>query len=119
VARHRRQLLGFISFGTGVDVDLPLFVAHLPALAPLVKGNQAKVIGVYSRSAKTAKTFTDAGKEALHGAPDIPVYSDDSSKDYQLDALLHRSDVQAVVVVLPITVQPDIIRKVIQSTVRA
>jgi len=91
-------------------------IAHLPALAPLIASKEAALVAVYSRSAKTAQTFVDAAKNALSGPPEIPVYSDDSGADRNLDALLKREDVHAVVVVLPIPTQPDVIRKVRRYT---
>ncbi|KAH7102427.1 NAD(P)-binding protein [Auriculariales sp. MPI-PUGE-AT-0066] len=89
--------------------------AHLPALLPLVTSGEANLAAVYSRSAKTAQSFADAWKEALPNAPPLPVYSDDSGGDHDLDALLKRSDVHAVAIVLPIPAQPDVVRKALAA----
>ena len=59
---------------------------------------------VYSRSLKSAKTLeTDDSK--------VDLYSDDSGPGKSLDDLLARSDLHAVILALPIMVQPDAIRK--------
>lgn len=59
---------------------------------------------VYSRSLKSAKTLeVDETK--------VDIYSDDSGADKSLDDLLARTDVQAVIIALPIKSQPDYIRK--------
>ena len=59
---------------------------------------------VYSRSLKSAKTLeTDDSK--------VDLYSDDSGPGKSLDDLLARSDIHAVILALPIMVQPDTIRK--------
>ncbi|KIY03803.1 uncharacterized protein Z520_00494 [Fonsecaea multimorphosa CBS 102226] len=59
---------------------------------------------VYSRSLKSAKTLeVDESK--------VDLYSDDSGAGKSLDDLLARSDIQAVIIALPIKNQPDYIRK--------
>jgi len=45
----------------------------------------------------------------------IAVYSDDSGDDANLDALLQRSDIQAVIVALPINSQPDVILQALKA----
>jgi predicted dehydrogenase len=66
------------------------------------------VKAVYSRSTKSAQLLKD---EAIKTYPNVVLYSDDSGPETTLDKLLSRKDVTAVVVVLPILVQPSIIRK--------
>ncbi|KIW86052.1 hypothetical protein Z517_01446 [Fonsecaea pedrosoi CBS 271.37] len=59
---------------------------------------------VYSRSLKSAKTLeVDESK--------VDLYSDDSGVGKSLEDLLARSDIQAVIIALPIKNQPDYIRK--------
>ncbi|KAF8607265.1 oxidoreductase family protein [Ceratobasidium sp. AG-I] len=82
--------------------------AHLPALAAL--GSEKVVLkAVYSRSKSSASTLAEFAKERLGAAEAIPVYSDDGSQEGGLDTLLSRSDIQAVIVVLPLTQQPEIV----------
>ncbi len=59
---------------------------------------------VYSRSLKSAKTLVE-------GTSDVDLYSDDSEMGRSLDDLLSRSDIQAVIIALPILNQPTYIRK--------
>ncbi|KAJ6534672.1 oxidoreductase family protein [Mycena vulgaris] len=86
--------------------------AHLPALLAL--GTDAPALrAVYSRSEKSSQEFSDAAV-ALGLAPAPAIYHDgDPSMD--LDALLARSDISAVVVALPITLQPSIILKALAA----
>lgn len=60
----------------------------------------------YSRSLKSAKNVA----EGLSG---VDVYSDDSDKKYK--DLLARSDIQAVIVALPITKQPEFIKEALKA----
>ncbi|KAF7308307.1 GFO-IDH-MocA domain-containing protein [Mycena chlorophos] len=82
--------------------------AHLPALHAL--GSDAPpLLAVYSRSEKTAKECSEAAV-SLGLAPAPAIYHDGDA-EHNLDALLARPDITAVIVVLPITLQPEIIRK--------
>ncbi|KAF8876840.1 oxidoreductase family protein [Infundibulicybe gibba] len=87
--------------------------AHLPGLVTL--GSAAPPLkAVYSRSQKSAQEFADAAASALGlGAPPSVYHDGDKSTD--LDALLARSDISAVIVVLPITLQPSIILKALAA----
>lgn len=58
---------------------------------------------IYSRSLKSA--------QSLEADSNVDLYSDDSGAGKSLDDLLARSDIKAVVIALPITNQPDYIRK--------
>jgi len=78
--------------------------AHLPALV----ANKTNLKAVYSRSKSTASVLQSEAKKL--GLSDIELYSEDTP-DHNLDDLLKREDIKAVVVVLPIPVQPDIIRR--------
>lgn len=74
----------------------------------------AELKAVYSRSEKSATEFAAAAQKALNLSAPPKVYFDASS-DANLDALLARSDIAAVVVALPITTQPSIVRKALAA----
>jgi predicted dehydrogenase len=87
--------------------------AHLPALATL--GTAAPALkAVYSRSERSAQELASSAATALKldSAPSV-YYDGDTSKN--LDALLKRSDITAVIVVLPITHQPGVILKALAA----
>lgn len=77
---------------------------HLPALA----SNKANLKAIYSRSKSSASTLVDEAKNL--GFAGVELYSEDTA-GHTLDDLLKRKDIDAVVIVLPILVQPDIIRR--------
>jgi predicted dehydrogenase len=77
---------------------------HLPALVA-AKGNFK---AVYSRSGKSASILLSESKRL--GVEGIDLYSEDTP-GHQLDDLLKRQDIKAVILALPIPVQPDIIRR--------
>ncbi|CAA7263395.1 unnamed protein product [Cyclocybe aegerita] len=89
--------------------------AHLPALAVL--GDVAPPLrAVYSRSEKSAHDLAAAAAVALKLSESPSVYHDtggDASSN--LDALLARPDITAVIVVLPITLQPSIVLKALAA----
>ncbi|KAH8102098.1 oxidoreductase family protein [Cristinia sonorae] len=87
--------------------------AHLPAIAAL-GATQSTLKAVYSRSIESASYFAKEAQEVLKQsqAPDVYHDSDETSN---LDVLLARSDIQAVLVVLPITLQPSIILKALTA----
>lgn len=66
---------------------------------------------MYSRSEKSAHELADAAVAILPRLNEAPAvyYEGDQSKD--LNALLARDDIAAVIIALPITVQPEIILK--------
>lgn len=70
--------------------------------------NKANIKAVYSRSASTASALVAEAKKI--GVANIDLYADDVS-GHSLDDLLKRTDIEAVVIVLPILVQPDIVRR--------
>lgn len=61
---------------------------------------------VYSRSLKSARTLEVDESQ-------VDLYSDESGPGKSLDDLLARSDIQAVIIALPIKNQPEYIRKVL------
>ncbi|KAL0945755.1 hypothetical protein HGRIS_012044 [Hohenbuehelia grisea] len=87
--------------------------AHLPALAKL--GSTVPVVkAVYSRSEKSAQDLSTAAAVTLHLDPPPSVYHDGDEAS-SLDALLARSDISAVLVILPITIQPSIVVKALAA----
>lgn len=77
---------------------------HLPALITL----KVNLKAIYSRSAKTASLFLSRSKRL--GLEGFDIYSDEKP-DHHLDDLLQRQDIKAVIILLPITAQPDTIRR--------
>lgn len=76
---------------------------HLPAVQ---KCPDLSLKAIYSRSLKSAKSVSE-------GVSDIHLYSDDSEQNYS--ALLSRDDIQAVIIALPIPVQPKYIREALSA----
>ncbi|KAI0634391.1 oxidoreductase family protein [Trametes polyzona] len=86
--------------------------AHLPAIAAL--GEAIELKAVYSRSNKSASGFArDA--QAILKLPHAPDVYHDEDPAVSLDALLARGDIVAVIVVLPITVQPGVVLKALAA----
>ncbi|KAJ7464635.1 oxidoreductase family protein [Mycena latifolia] len=86
--------------------------AHLPALLALAS-DAPPLRAVYSRSEKSSHEFSDAA--AAVGLSPAPAIYHDGDPSMDLDALLARSDITAVIVVLPITLQPSIILKALAA----
>lgn len=88
-------------------------IAHLPAIASL--GHAAPVLkAVYSRSQKSAQALAlEAATTLKLESPPTVYFDGDSTTD--LDALLKRTDVAAVIVVLPITHQPSVVVKALAA----
>ncbi|KIJ57309.1 hypothetical protein M422DRAFT_57632 [Sphaerobolus stellatus SS14] len=63
----------------------------------------ASLVAIYSRSFKSASILAQTAKELLNFTSDLPIYHDEG-------ALLSRKDIEAVIIALPITVQPDVVR---------
>lgn len=82
-------------------------MAALGATAPDLKA-------VYSRSEKSAQDLSNLAKTSLHLDLAPSVYHD-ASESSNLDALLGRKDIDAVILVLPITQQPAIILKALDA----
>lgn len=89
-----------------------IILAHLPAIAAL--GDTATLRAVYSRSHRSAVDLAVAAKASLKLASPPDIYSDEQS-DNNLDTLLDRADIAAVLVVLPISVQPEIVIKALAA----
>ncbi|KAH9924981.1 oxidoreductase family protein [Epithele typhae] len=91
--------------------------SHLPALAQL-GSTEVTLVAVYSRSEASASSLAADAQTALGLDAPPAVYHDDPkapSASASLDALLARADIDGVVVVLPITVQPAIILKALAA----
>lgn len=87
--------------------------AHLPALASL--GPAAPALkAVYSRSQTRAQDFASEAATALK-LDSVPNVYYDGDPSNNLDALLERSDIAAVIVILPITQQPSVVCKALAA----
>jgi len=85
--------------------------AHLPSIAAL--GDSAPSLkAVYSRSEKSAQDLASAAKSTLGRLPDV---YHDGDKSNDLDALLARPDIAAVIIILPIPTQPSVILKALAA----
>ncbi|KZP29864.1 oxidoreductase family protein [Athelia psychrophila] len=94
--------VGIAVLGAGLFATL----AHLPAIASLGRETPVLLKAVYSRSERSAQNLAATASELKLGKP--AVYHDgDASAN--LDTLLGRSDISAVIVALPITQLPGVI----------
>ncbi|KAG1755291.1 uncharacterized protein EDB91DRAFT_1077261 [Suillus paluster] len=99
--------MGTAILGAGIFVK----EAHLPALQTL--GPLApKLKAVYSRSEKSAREIATEATALLNTTPDVYF---DGNPSLNLDALLARSDISSVIIVLPITQQPSIVFKALAA----
>ena len=85
----------------------------MPAIAALDSG-VAELRAVYSRSLKSATELAEEAQVLLN-YPASPTVYHDADPHANLDTLLARSDIAAVAIALPITVQPDVIRKALAA----
>jgi len=83
--------------------------AHLPAIAAL-GDSVAELRAIYSRSEKSAAELAELAQELL-GLTKSPAIYFDADPNTNLDALLARADIDAVIIALPITLQPSIVLK--------
>ncbi|KAJ5558570.1 hypothetical protein N7535_008786 [Penicillium sp. DV-2018c] len=74
---------------------------HLPAVQA---ASNFQLKAIYSRSLKSAQDLAS-------GTSEIDLYSEDSGSGKSYDDILARSDIGAVIIALPILVQPEFIRK--------
>lgn len=90
------------------------YIAHLPAIRQLDTKYELKAI--YSRSQASASSYAKASEEDLALPPgSLGLYHDEGGHDSSLDALLARSDIQAVIVILPINIQPEIVLRALEA----
>ncbi|KZT63512.1 NAD(P)-binding protein [Daedalea quercina L-15889] len=97
--------IGIAILGSGIFAK----EAHLPAIVA-VGSSVVELKAIYSRSEKSAASLAEDAQVVLKLASRPDVYFD-AAPNANLDSLLARPDIQAVIVVLPITAQPNIIRK--------
>lgn len=69
---------------------------------------------VYSRSEKSALELASKAVSDL-GLNNLPSVCHDGNSSVNLDALLQRTDISAVIVALPITVQPSVVLKALSA----
>lgn len=93
-------------------LTIPSFTAYIPALKALSVRPTLKAI--YSRSDESARTLAEVAHKEL-GLTDPPTLYHDADPNASLDTLLNRSDIDAVIVVLPITLQPAVIIKALKA----
>ncbi|KAM6501396.1 oxidoreductase family protein [Amanita muscaria] len=98
-------------------IGLAILGAGIFATEAFVQHPHYHLKAVYSRSEKSAQELSSKATQALKPrlSPSPTVYHDSGDESCNLDALLARSDIQAVIVVLPITLQPKIILKVLEA----
>ncbi|CAO2653498.1 Nn.00g029090.m01.CDS01 [Neocucurbitaria sp. VM-36] len=80
---------------------------HLPAIEAC---SNLTLKAVYSRSQSSAEALASS-----HKSPIATYYDNPTSTDRTLDVLLSRSDISVVVIALPITAQPPIIKKALSA----
>ncbi|KAI0265360.1 oxidoreductase family protein [Gloeopeniophorella convolvens] len=101
---------GFAILGAGIfakEAYLPI-IAQLGASIPALKA-------VYSRSEKSAHDFAAAVQAQLGLSAPPAVHHDAGGPSADLDALLARADISAILVILPISTQPDIVRRALRA----
>ncbi|KAL1969734.1 hypothetical protein VTN77DRAFT_8287 [Rasamsonia byssochlamydoides] len=78
---------------------------HLPAV---LAAKELTLKAIYSRSLKSAQSLAS-------GFSDVDLYSEDSGPGKSYADLLARQDIKAVIIGLPIPIQPDFIRKALSA----
>ncbi|KDQ06959.1 hypothetical protein BOTBODRAFT_60302 [Botryobasidium botryosum FD-172 SS1] len=101
------ERVGIAILGAGIFAK----EAHLPAIQ--AAGDKVVLRAVYSRSEGSAGTFAAFAQSTLN--IDVPFYHDGGDPTKSLDSLLAREDIAAVIVVLPINTQPEIIVKALKA----
>ena len=88
--------------------------AYLPALEKLK--DRYTLVAVYSRSLSSASTLATTAAELLGVLESsLAVYHDQGGSTADLNALLNSPSIDAVVVTLPITVQPGVVLAALRS----
>lgn len=93
--------IGIAIIGSGIFVE----EEHLPAVQAV---SQLSLKAIYSRSLKSAQSVS----KSLSG---IDLYSDDSDSGRQYADILKRSDIEAVIIALPIPHQPEYIKQALSA----
>lgn len=87
------------------------FIEQNPEYVPaLNKNDKTSVVAIYSRSESSAAKLA----AQVEGSVDI-YYESPAESGKGLDDLLKRSDVEAVIAALPITVQPEAVKKALAA----
>ncbi|KIM22883.1 hypothetical protein M408DRAFT_332653 [Serendipita vermifera MAFF 305830] len=89
-------------------------IAHLPAIREL--GDVYQLKAIYSRSKSSATELAKTAETSL-ALPEasLAIYYDLGGQDGNLEALLARQDIQAVIIALPITSQPAIVVQCLEA----
>jgi len=88
--------------------------AYLPALERLK--DKYTLVAVYSRSLSSASTLAKPAAELLGVSEStLALYHDQGGSSADLDALLNSDSIDAVIITLPITVQPGIVLAALQA----
>ncbi|KAF4551209.1 Oxidoreductase-like protein 6 [Elsinoe fawcettii] len=95
--------IGVAILGSGIFVR----EEHLPAVQATPS---LSLKAIYSRSAASANKLVSGASLS-----NIDIYSSDSGDEKSLTSLLKRDDVHAVIVALPITTQPEIIKQCLDA----
>jgi predicted dehydrogenase len=72
------------------------------------------LLAVYSRSQSSSQQLAENATQSL-GLKETPAVYHDGDDTRNLSALLQRRDIAAVIIVLPITTQPDVITAALQA----
>jgi len=104
--------IGLALLGAGIFVR----EQHLPAV---ISGGVFKIKAIYSRSRASVDNLQQEA-HTLGSSGHIDSYYDvdgdkPSSHEHSLDSLLARSDIEAVIIALPILKQPEVIHKALKS----
>lgn len=88
--------------------------AYLPALERLK--DKYALVAVYSRSLSSASTLAKTAAELLGVSEStLALYHDEGGSSADLEALLNSTTIDAVLITLPITVQPGIVLAALQA----
>ncbi|KAL0469561.1 NAD-binding Rossmann fold oxidoreductase [Neurospora intermedia] len=85
---------------------------HLPAIESVPS---LSLKAIYSRSESSANTLASAASSPVDVYYDVPTAGEAANVDKTLDALLARTDIDAVVIALPILAQPAVIEKALKA----
>lgn len=97
--------IGVAILGSGIFVK----EHHLPAV---LSCDELVLRGIYSRSLRSAQAVAE---DVPASAGAVPLYSEDQDGANTLADLLARDDVQAVIIALPILVQPDFVVQALRA----
>ncbi|EAU81234.2 oxidoreductase family protein [Coprinopsis cinerea okayama7 len=96
------------------SAGIAILGAGIFAKEAVLNQNAPALKAVYSRSEKSARDLATLAQDTLK-LSEAPTVYHEGDKSTDLDALLKRNDINAVVVVMPITSQPGIILKALEA----